>query len=158
MSEQVPATIVNHVAIDIAASPDAVWDVIVDEYIEANKFRSSGYTIETIDDPAAVLGGYRIVYEQDGKILDERICHVTERDDSTRRLSMFADYLSAPGGIQVYATYQAHEAPGGATYTLDCHARMNVDAGADIADVTKQSDAGLVGYLNDVKARVEGSG
>lgn len=157
MSEQVPATIVNHVAVDIAASADAVWNVILDEYIEANKFRSSGYQIETIQDQAAALGGYRIVYEQDGKVLDERICHVTERDDSARRLSMFADYLSVPGGLQVYATYQARQAPDGATYTLDCHARMNVDAGADIAELTMQFDGGLVDYLNSVKTRVESS-
>jgi hypothetical protein len=155
MSEQVPATIVNHVAVDIAASPDAVWEVILYEYIEANKFRSSGYKIETIDDPAAALGGYRIKFEQDGKVLDDRICHITERDEAARRLSMFADYLSVPGGLQVYATYHAREAAGGASYALDCHARMNVDAGADMAELTKQFDAGLVDYLNGIKSRLE---
>jgi hypothetical protein len=156
-------TIVNHVAVDIAASPDAVWRAILDEYVEAKKFREV-YAVKPIDDPAAVLGGYRMVAEQDGAVIDDRICHITERDNDARRLSLFADYLSVPGGMQVYATYHAQENGSAARYALDCHAHMSMEApGAGsreeiataIDGMKAQFDAALIGYLESVKTRLE---
>lgn len=162
MAEPIPVTMVNHVAMDMAAPPDAVWDAILDDYIEARKFREVG-TIEPIDDPAAVFGGYRMRFEKDG-VVDERIVHITERDDAARRLSAAADYLSVPGGMRVYATYHAQPVAGGTRYAIDCHTQINIEApagdakagvAATLADMTAGADAHLVAYLESIKARVE---
>ncbi|NIJ38164.1 hypothetical protein FHR22_002867 [Sphingopyxis panaciterrae] len=163
--QRVRVTIVNHAAIDIAASPAAVWQTILDEYIEAKKFRELGYAIEPLDDPAACLGGYRMRFEQDGAVVDERICHVTERDEAAHRLSMFADYLA--GGMIVYATYHADEAPGGTRYRLDCHSTLGIDqpAGAERSEIASaagemkaQFGTALTGYLESIKAKLETQG
>jgi hypothetical protein len=163
----IKVTIVNHVAIYIAAAPAVVWRSIVEEYVEGRKFREMGNAIEPLNDPAAVLGGYRLRLEQDGTMIDDRICHITERDDVARRLSMYADYLLAPGGMQVYATYHAQSAAGGTRYALDCHARMSLEAlsalaEADIAATLTSAkahfDAALTTYLESVKARLEPTG
>jgi hypothetical protein len=157
-------TIVNHAAIDIAASPDALWRAILEDYVTGEKFGSVGYAVEPLDDPAAVLGGYRMRLEQDGAVVDDRIVHVTERDEAARRLSLHADYLSVPGGFEVFATYQAHEVAEGARYTLDCHTRMTVEApddggeadiAATLAGMKAQFGAALDDFFARVKARVE---
>ncbi|ALJ14453.1 SRPBCC family protein [Sphingopyxis macrogoltabida] len=162
MAEQVPVTMVNHVALEMAAAPDAVWREILSDYVEAKKFREFG-TIEPLDDPAATLGGYRMRFEQDG-VVDERIVHITERDDTARRLSVMADYLSVPGGMRVYATYHAREAAGGTSYAIDCHTSVKVDApaggdgpdlAAAVAEMTSGADVHLNAYLASIKARVE---
>lgn len=161
----IPVTIVNHVAVDIAAPSDAVWRAILDEYVEAKKFREH-YTIEPLADPAAFLGGYRMLMEKDGAVVDERIVHITERDDAARRLSLLADYLSVPGGMQVFVTYQAHATANGARYTLDCHSRMGIEAPAGgtreeitaaVAALKAQIDPALIQYLESIKTRLEGT-
>lgn len=161
----VRVTIVNHAAVDIAISPAAVWQTILDEYIEAKKFRELGYAIEALDDPAAYLGGYHMRLEQDGAVVDERICHVTERDEAAHRLSMFADYLA--GGMIVYATYHADAAPGGTRYRLDCHATLGIappagagqaEIAATVGEMTAQFNAALNGYLESIKAKLETQG
>lgn len=166
MTEQnVRVTIVNHAAVDIAAPPAAVWQTILDEYIEAKKFREIGYAIEPLDDPAAYLGGYHMRFEQDGAVVDERLCHVTEHDEAALRLSMFADYLA--GGMIVYATYHAEAAPGGTRYRLDCHSTLGIpqpagagraEVAAAVAEMTAQFDAALTGYLESIKAKLETQG
>lgn len=123
-----------------------------------------GYSIERSEDPAAVLGGYRMRLEQGGTVLDDRIVLITERDDGARRLSLFADYLSVPGGMQVYATYHAQQSVNGTRYALDCHANRNVETAqgvtqdaiaAAIARMKLQSDADLLEYLQSMKSRIE---
>jgi hypothetical protein len=159
-----PVTVVNHAAIDIAASADRLWRLIREDFGEAQRWRSLGYSIEPIDDPAAVLGGYRMWMQHDGKVVDNRICHLTEIDETARRLSLFIDYLSEPGGAQVYVTYQAHDITGATRFTLDCHTRVGIqppDDGQSIAatvDAIKtKSDTHLAGYLAQVKAGLEGA-
>src|SRR5258705_11291524 len=98
---RIAVTIVNHAAVDIAAAPETVWRAILDEYVEARKFREQGYRIEPLDDQASILGGYRMLLEKDGSLVDDRIAQFTERDDAARRLSIFADYLSTSGRMQV---------------------------------------------------------
>lgn len=166
MTEQsIRVTIVNHAAVDVAAPPAAVWQTILDEYIAAKKFREIGYAIEPLDDPAAWLGGYHMRLEQDGAVVDERICHITERDETAHRLSMYADYLA--GGMIVYATYHADDAAGGTRYRLDCHSTLAIDrpAGAGraeiaaaIGELAAQFDAALTGYLESIKAKLETQG
>lgn len=162
---RLPVTIVNHVAIDIAATPDAVWGAILEDYIDGTKFGGAGYAVEPLDDPAAPLGGYRMRLTKDGAVVDDRIVHITERDDAARRLSLCADYLSVPGGLQVFATYQAREIAEGGRYTLDCHTRMTLEPPADggdiataIAETKGQFDSALVPYFASFKARLEGAG
>lgn len=161
----IPVTIVNHVAVDIAAAPDAVWRTILDEYVEVKKFRET-HAVEPLDDPAAILGGYRLRLEKDGAAADERVVHITECDAASRRLSLFADYLSVPGGLQVFATYQAHAAAGSARYTLDCHTRMSIEApiagaretvAAAVAQMRTHFDTALIQYLGSVKTKLEGA-
>ncbi|WP_447752525.1 hypothetical protein [Sphingopyxis fribergensis] len=162
MAEPIPVTMVNHVAMNMAAAPDAVWRAILDDYVEAKKFRELG-AIEAIDDPAAVFGGYRMRFEQNG-VVDERIVHITERDDAARRLSAAADYLSVPGGMRVYATYHAQEIASGTRYAIDCHTQLQIEApagdinagvAATLAEMTAGADTHLVAYLASIKARVE---
>lgn len=160
-----PVTIVNHAAVDIAVPPDRVWHLILDEFVEANRWRELGYSIEPLANPAVVLGGYRMWREQDGKVVDNRVCHITEIDASARRVSLFADYLSEPGGVQVYVTYQAQEFSGTARYAMDCHTRVGIEApacgekaavAAVIDAIKTHSDTHLAGYLSRTKARLEG--
>ena len=162
MSGTISATMVNHVAMDMAASANAVWQVILDDYVEATKFREYG-AVEPLDDPAAVFGGYRMRFEQSG-VVDERVVRITERDEAARRLSAAADYLSVPGGMRVYATYHAQEIDGGTRYTIDCHTQLSVDmpagdaragVAATLAEMTAGADRHLLAYLAAIKARVE---
>ena len=99
-----PVTLVHHVAVDIARPAELVWQAILEEYVEAKKFRELGYVIEPLDNPAAYLGGYRMRFEQDGAVVDSRDCLITERDEAAHRLSIFADYRTAPNGMTVYVT------------------------------------------------------
>lgn len=163
MADLVPVTIVNHVAVDIGVSPDTLWREILDAYVEVRKFREIA-RIESIDHPSAVLGGYHMRIEHEG-VVDERDIHFTERDDSARRLSIFADYLTVPaGGMKVWATYQAQEIPTGARYAIDCHARLNVEApagggkaemAAAVAELKIQFDTSLIAYLEGVRAELD---
>jgi len=98
--------------------------------------------------------------ERPGATVDERIVHISERNDAVGRLSLFVDFVSAPEGLLVFATYQAHAgAHGRSNYTIDCHTRMGVDAQADIAAAVEQmrthSERYLVDYLGGVKQRLE---
>jgi hypothetical protein len=158
------AVMVNHVAIDIAASPDAVWRSILDHYVAATKFREQG-TVTPVDDPAYPLGGYRLRLGS-GAALDERLVHFTERDEAARRLSLVADYLTYPGGLKVFATYQAEARPGGARFTIDCHSQMGtkMPAGgpaalaAQLAAGKAEADKYLIDFLKRVKAELEAKG
>jgi hypothetical protein len=165
MAEQIPVTIVNHLGVDIGVLPGAVWQVILDEYVEAKKFREIA-RIEPLDDPSAVLGGYRMRLEYEG-VVDERVIRFTERDEAARRLSIFADYLTAPaGGMRVWVTYQAQEIPGGSRFTIDCHTGVGIDtpasgAKADVAAVVAgiklNFDTALIAYLEQTKMKLEGA-
>nr|WP_316640432.1 hypothetical protein [uncultured Roseateles sp.] len=164
MTDRYPVTIVNHVAIDIKAPPEAVWRAIQEEYVEAKKFRQLG-TLQPLDDPAAVLGGFRMRLEHEG-VIDEREVRYTEIDHAARRLSVYADYLTVPvGGMGVWVTYQAQEVPEGTRYAIDAHARLHVEVQegggkADIATaidaLTHSFDGSLRAYLEKVKAGFEG--
>lgn len=158
------ATIVNHVAVDIAVSGDKVWTDILEQYVEGRKFRDDGFQMDALDDPTAPLGGYRMVLTEDGREVDVREARFTEIDATARRLSIFADYLSPLGGMQVYVTYGGQEIAGGTRYTMDCHSRLALDvpAGAskqDVATATAQTtemfQQALALYLDQIKQRLE---
>ena len=162
MNQPIPVTIVNHVAIEIAAPPDAVWRAIQEEYLEAKKFREAG-TLQPLDDePGAVLGGYRMRMMH-GEVVDDRIVRFTEIDHAARRLSAHADYLTVPaGGMGVWVTYHAQALPdGGTRYAIDSHARLQIepspDIAAAIASMKLSFDASLLAYLEKVKASLEGA-
>lgn len=167
MTQQIPATLANHVAVEIAARPEAVWQLIQDEYVAARKF--GGGALEWLDDPAAVVS-YRMRMEH-GEAVDERIVRITERDHEARRLSAQADYLTLPaGGMGVWACYHAQEVPGspGTTrYAIDCHARLGVEVPdgatreqiqAAVLAVKQGFDTALLAYLNHAKAMLEAAG
>src|SRR3546814_12884838 len=73
----------------------------------------------SLDAPAAIFGGYRMTVEKDGMAVDDRIVHIIERDEKARRLSLFANYLLFPGGLEVYATYQAQPTATRTRYAID---------------------------------------
>lgn len=164
MAEQIRVTLVNHVGVDIAVSPDMVWHEIIDAHFEANLFRAAA-TVEPIDDPAAVLGGYRMSFEYNG-VVDEKIIHFTERDDAARRLSIFANYLTVPaGGMGVWVTYHAQEIPGGTRYAIDAHSTPPLDLPASgakediaaaMAEMSATFDAAMIAYLESIKTKLEG--
>jgi hypothetical protein len=160
----VSITFVNHLSVDIAVPADVVWREIVDSFVEARRWRETGYAIEPIDDRAAVLGGYRMRLERDDAATDERVVRVTERDDVERRLSLFVDFSSAPDGLVVHATYGARAMGAGARYTIDCYTQMGIrpagtgsaaDIAAAIDEMKNHSGKYLTDYLGGVKSRLE---
>lgn len=160
MSRKIPATIVNHAMMDIAAEPGAVWQVIVDEIVEARAFRDLD-AMTPLDDPNVPLGGYWTKLDAGDGVIDERVIHVTERDDEALRLSVHADFVSDPGRTQVYATYHAREIPGGCCFTIDCHTSLELDVpdgeetGAIIARETASYAKEMTARLEKVKRRLE---
>ncbi len=164
IESSVSITVVNHLSVDIAVEADVIWREIADSFVEARRWRETGYAIEPIHDRAAVLGGYRMRLERDDAATDERVVRVTERDDVERRLSLFVDFLSAPDGLIVYATYHAQAMATGARYTIDCHTQMGIkpprtgssaDIAAAINEMKNHSDIYLTNYLGGVKNRLE---
>jgi hypothetical protein len=163
-SPRITVVIVNHVGIDIACSPEAVWAVLHAEYVEARKFSDLGYTVEPIADPAFHLGGYRLRYEQDGTVVDERVCRITEIDAAAHRLGMAADCLSVPGGMSVFAGYSAQPNGPGTHYAIDCHSRLAIDSPGDgsraavaaaVTVMTGHYAAALLDQLQRTKAALE---
>lgn len=169
MSCLVTTATVNHVTVDVAASADDLWRVIVAEYVEAEKFRDEGYTLE----PLAEMPGYRMYLDRAGGREDERVVHLTEVDDAARRVSLFARYVDDPDGVvAVVASYQAQPTATGCRYALDSHALLELRSDADAAGgadaVDEQSAiarilAGLnqefgdylADYVDGIRVRVE---
>jgi hypothetical protein len=165
--QSIPVIVVNHLTMDIAVAPDKVWQTILGHFVATDNWVKAGYAVEPLDDPATPLGGYHMRKEQDGAIVDERVVHITERDETARRLSLFADYRSAPDGLQVLVTYHARETADGARYTIDCHTRMGIEkpAGGTRADfaaaidaLKTQFDEHLIGFLKRLKETLEATG
>lgn len=168
MSDTVRVTAVNHVAQDIACTPEELYRDILATYVDAGKFTGQDFRVELLaqTDPAAFRGGYRLTMTNAvGQPVDDRICRVTERDDAARRISMRADYL-APGqmGMTVYATYHAAPGPLGTRYHIDCHSDLDIEPPADsspaklagvVAELERQFDLSLIAYLDAVKAKLE---
>jgi hypothetical protein len=156
--------IVNHCAIDIACPPSHLWAALTVDYADGGGFARAGYQIEPLDEPALVLGGYRMRFESEA-LVDERICRITERDEDVMRLSLQADYLSAEAnGMVVYASYQALPDGEGALYRLDCHTTLDLEAGVSASreelarSITRLRDHfqdGIAGKAAELKARLE---
>ncbi|SKB72167.1 hypothetical protein [Sphingopyxis flava] len=162
--QSVPITIVNHVSIDISCSPGRVWDAILEDYLCARKFSEAGYAIERLDDPVYFRGGFRMRLEHDGAVVDERICCVTELDKTARRLSMYAEYLTAPNEMKVHATYQAHRSWTGTKYSIDSYASFHparltedgeTDISAAVAKMEAHFEAALVRYLQGIQKSLQ---
>ncbi len=157
-------TIVNHCAIDIACPPSVLWAALTDDYVGGGGFAQAGYLIEQLDEPALVLGGYRMRFESEA-LADDRICRITERDEEAMRLSLQAEYLSAAAnGMVVYATYQVVPDGEGALYRLDCHATLSLEVGAgasreeiarSIATLRAHFHEGIAVKAAELKARIE---
>ena len=160
----IPVTVVNHLAIDIVATPERVWRTILSHFVATDNWEKAGYSVAPVDDPAAALGGYHLRKDHDGAVVDERIVVITEFDETARRLSLFADHSSVPDGLLVYATYGAHEMRGGARFTIDCHARLGIaapvnrakaDVAAAIDELRNGFDDHLKAYLRQIKDALE---
>ena len=157
---QSAVTIVNHVYVDVRTGADHVWREMCADLLEARNLREVA-TVGPLDDPSAILGGYRVRKENEG-VLDEQVVRVTELDAKARRLSLYVHYLSAPhGGMEVFATYQAREMSGSTSYAIDCHSRVGVDPDAALdleahaAELTSTYATALLAGLAAFKAKVE---
>jgi hypothetical protein len=160
-------TVVNHNAVDINRPAKAVWQDILETYVDGRKFSSQGHVIEPLkDDPAAYLGGYRMTLrDKDGNLVDDRICRITERDETAMRLSLCAEYfVPAEMKLIVNASYQAVPTPSGSRYTLDAYSMANVAlpksaAEPSVRQVAEEFRSGSTGYLDtflkSVKDRLE---
>lgn len=163
-------TIVNHNSVDIERPANVVWQEILESYVDGRKFGAQGYAIESLsEDPASLLGGYRMTYrDAAGKLLDERVCRITERDENAMRLSLCAEYaMPAEMRLVVNATYQAIPTAGGSRYELHAYSTFDVALPADaaepgpaqVADQFRSSSSGhLDTYLRSVKERLESQG
>lgn len=152
----VSTTIVNLVSIEIDCPEDVLWRYILEEYCDGRKFSRNGYVVVAEAFAGYPLGSYRIRRETSDPIEDDRLCHLTELDADERRLSMLADYLSVPGSMAVYATYEVQNAAGGSRFVLTSHSSIGVPNPALIAANKIQFETGLQAYLNEVKERLEG--
>ena len=157
----VPVTIVNHVSLQIAAPADEAWQAILNDLLLPEMWQRAGYQVLTLNRAPSLFGGYRLAKEEGGRVADERIIHITERDARARRLSLFSEHLSEPNGLYVYATYHARETPAGVCCAIDCHTRVGVEMpeNADITnligDMSGQSEAHLNGYLAHLRLALE---
>lgn len=159
-----PVTIINHVSVEMPASPVAVWARICSDYLVGDGFKSAGFAVQPLDDPSAVFGGYRLRLERDGSV-DERRCYVSELDQEAKRLSLFVDFLSVPGGFTVCVTYQARETATGTCFVLDSHTRTTVtpppawngDLQAVVAELTGAWDAALRSHLEGLRKTLTNS-
>lgn len=157
-------TVVNHARIALACPPANIWRMLLADYGEGQGFARAGYQIDPVDDPSAPLGSYHMFFEN-ADLLDERICHVTERDAETMRLSLHARYLAGYAKDMVaYATYQAKPADGGSVYSLDCHSTIDhkVKDGASREEIANSVDTlrdqfqhGLENGFAKIKALLE---
>ena len=152
----VSATIVNLVSIEVDCPADVLWRYVLEEYRDGRKFSRNGYVVVPEEFAGYPLGSYRIRRGTGDTIEDNRLCHRTELDADERRLSMLADYLSVPGGMAVYATYEVQKAAGGSRFVLTSHSTVEVPDPALIATYKVQFEAGLLAYLNETKTRLEG--
>ena len=169
MSNQgkVRITVVNHNSVDIARPAAAVWEDILEMYVDGHKFSAQGHVVEPLQgDPAAYLGGYRMTLRgKDGTVLDDRACRITERDDATLRLSLCAEYfIPAELKLIVNASYQAIPTTSGSRYALDAYSMLDVslprdDSEPSVRQVAAQFQSESAGYLADflrsVKDRLE---
>ena len=160
-------TVVNHNAVDINRPAQALWQDILETYVDGRKFSSQGHVIEPLtDDPAAYLGGYRMTLkDKDGTLVDDRVCRITERDEAAMRLSLCAEYFVPPEmNLIVNASYQATPTANGSRYTLDAYSMMDVAlpksaSEPSVKQVAEQFQSGSAGYLDtflkSVKDRLE---
>ena len=156
-----PVTVVSHVAVNIEVPPDVLWKTISSDLLSLEAWRNAGYGVASLSDAAVPLGGYRLTKKAGQNVVDERIVHVIERDEQARRLSLFSEHLSEPGGLSVHATYHVRDTPSGASCAIDCHTRIGLQIAEEadvpglIGDMREQSEAHLLAYLERVRLTLE---
>jgi hypothetical protein len=165
MSQNIRIASTHHVRVRFDCAIDVIWDNIVSGFGQGQRFERQGFRVEQVlDDPRAVLGGYRM-WREDGDDPDERLTFVTERDHEARRFSLCTWYLGADArDAVVHATYAAVENVQGNWYQIDCHATQDLplksDASNDeaIAAIEKsksETDRYLRKALEDQKLELE---
>ena len=162
-------SIVSRAAIAIEAPTDIVWRFILDQYQLGEKFVEDGFDVLPLkDDPAALLGGYRVQKkDESGALIYESIGYVSELDHAERRLSIYARFPipESPADMTVNVTYEA--IADGAHTTLEAHVygqftlavgpsgnpTQDLRAQADAAKLA--SDDNLAKTLKRAKSRLE---
>jgi hypothetical protein len=150
-------TTTHHVGVAFRCDAETVWREI-GALADGSKFARQGFEVEPItDDPRAYLGGYRMVQRHADRI-DERLCFVTERDETARRLSVCAYYVgSIAQGVVVQATYSALAGEQGSVYQIDCHGTQDVEipSGSTTAGIAAMMAASTQAMNEALRAMLE---
>jgi len=158
------ATRVVHCGVEIARPATIVWKWILEDVAAGQHYARLGYRIEPLDDSSLYAKAYRLHFAG-ADLVDDIMAGITELDDKTMRLSMFAEFSSPQAkGLVAYVTYQAIPKDGGTLLQMDCHATFDVDVGpqASPEDIASSAEASRSYYERDtaewfveVKARLE---
>lgn len=162
--DSIRITVVNHATVDIGCEPQRLWRDMVESFVEDRSLVDQGLQVTPlVDDPAALLGGYRVVMKgPTGDIVDDRIVRVTERDEQDMRLSLCVRSLVPhEAAMLVNASCRAIEISGGVRYETHSHANFNASpaAGQSVADAAEAFRKQAADYLHlrlaAMKSRLE---
>jgi len=157
-------TVVNHADVEIACPPASVWRDMLEAFVHGASLDRQGYrTAPLMEDPAALLGGYRVsLQDAQGQSTDVLIVRITERDDDAMRLGLWVEYLEPAVLAQVVHTgCQAVVVACGTRYYTYTHSTFNVNPSArdDVAGAAaafkRTTAASLDERLAAMKARLE---
>jgi len=120
----------DELSVHMDVPPDVLWEEIKSMYVDADKFRRLGFTVEPVKDPVAYLGGTRIslIDETTGEA-DIRTAHFSAIDDKKRFLALRAVYNS---GISAFASYQVRPEGEGSSFQLIAHGQVPVTLPAGV--------------------------
>jgi len=145
--------------------PDDLWREIKSMYVDGEKFRREGFTVDRIvDDPGVYLGGIRISRTNEQGAVEIRVARFSAIDEESRFLALRADYSE---GISVYASYQVRPEGGGSTFQLIAHGEVPVTLSANeeltqasvrkaMAPVIAQNQRYLRTIWEEERTRIEG--
>jgi hypothetical protein len=160
-------TVVNFASIDIACESKRVWRDIVEAFVEGRSLSEQGYLTERLlDDPSALLGGYRVlVTAATGELTDASIVRITELDEDAMRLSLNVhNLIPRQKAMNVNVSSRAIPIECGTRYETHLHTNFNAvfEFGGDLATTAaefKQQTADFLSLrLAAMKARLETPG
>jgi len=133
----------SHV-VELEQPPETVWAHVKRLYHAGDRYRARGLKIVPItDEPAAFLGGYRGVAEQNSDAR-ELVVHFSAVDDDNMFLSMYMDSL-LPRGL--YITHDVSPSPNGSRYQVIIHGYMPVDLPEGVVPTSEKVNEWMTSYL-----------
>lgn len=151
-SQTVHSFFTDELSVHMDVPPDALWKEIKAMYVDADKFRRLGFTVEAVKDPVAYLGGTRISRTDDtSSEADVRTAHFSAIDDDKRFLALRAVYNNS---ISVFASYQVRPEGEGSNFQLIAHAELPVTLPAGVAPTQTSVQAAMAPVLAEHKRAV----